>query len=233
MTFRDVLGSVLRRWYALTLVLAACAYLTYTREESSGSYVSDTAVTFTLPARSTLLPYSGTNDSSVIAFASAIADEINAGESAPQYATADAPFYGAGLRQGVSAGVPNYGGQHAVSYSAAVIEIKIVGRTPDWVEERQRAVLGEIDAAVRGQQSTTSRSDRISTTIEPLSRQIFHVTPSRSSQLMAFAAMGMAGLIAGSAIATMLDGLTDLLRRWRVSTRGRRLKTTASAGAMS
>lgn len=224
MTFRDIVGAMLRRWYMVLVILLAASYLTMSYVRNSGCYTSVTVVTFTLPAASPLQPDSGTDDSNVIAFASAIADEINGGQSQSLYADADAPFYGAGVRQGVSVGLPNFGGQWATSYATAQIEIQIVGRTYAWVDEQQRAALARIDAAASSQQSIAAPAQHISATVERPT-QIFHVLPTRSSRMMAFAAMGIATFIGSTITSLIVDRLAVQAGQRRRARRARRVTT--------
>lgn len=225
MTFRDIVGMMLRCWYLCLVVLAAFAVVGWNYDKNSGSFVTNTVVTFTKPATATLEPENGISDPSVISFASAIASEVNDGHTTPLYASADAPIYGAGVRQGISISVPNAGGQWSTSFTTAEIDVQIVGRTPEWVEEQQRTILARIVGATTAQQSATSPKGHISARIEPLSTQIGHIQTSRSSQLMAFGALGLAGLVSANAAAVLLDGLLQNVRGRRDARRGRRLAT--------
>lgn len=201
-TLLGILRAMLRRWYVVLVVVLSAVYLTTTFVRDSGCYITDTVVTFTLPAMSPLQPDNGSTDSNVIAFASAIADEVSSGGAQALYATADAPSYGAGVRQGIWVGVPNTGGQWSTSFSTAAIEIQIVGRTAAWVRQQQHAALARIDAASRFRQSA-ARTRHVSMTIEPLSTEVSHILPTRSDRLMAFAAIGV-----GTFIAVVMASLT-------------------------
>lgn len=233
MTVRDVVGLMLRRWYVLIMVLAAAGCLALAYDQDSGCYTTDTVVTFTLPSASPLQPDSGATDSSVIAFASAIANEINAGEPNPRYAHADAPFYGAGVRQGISVGLPHSGSQWEMSFPTAAIHIQIVGRTSEWVEKRQTSAIARINAAVQEQQKSSKPSEHISTSIQPLSTQIAPVMPSRSDRLMAFAAMGLAALVAGAVLSVLCDDLVSRIGRRRVAPSANPLQVRAALGPHS
>lgn len=233
MTFRDIVGAMLRCWYLCLVVLATFAAVGWNSDKDSGSFVTNTVVTFTKPATAALEPDNGISDPSVISFASAIASEVNDGHTTPLYASADAPIYGAGVRQGISISVPNVGGQWSTSFTTAEIDVQIVGRAPEWVEQQQRTILARIAAATTAQQSATSPTGHISATIEPLSTQIGHIQTSRSSRLMAFAAIGLAGLISASATSVLLDGLLQYVRGRRNARRGRRLATGPVIGVIS
>ncbi|UUT34493.1 hypothetical protein [Microbacterium elymi] len=191
-----------------------------------GSFYTKTTITFTLPTRSTLIPGSGTDDSSVIAFASAVATEINRGKPVPTYSSADAPYYGAGVRQGVMVSLRNAGNQWMASFPTATIDIQIVGATRDWVAGMQQSILDNILGVARAQQSAslTAPSDRITASVEPLTTQIIEISSSRSTQLLAAAALALAGLIAGGWAAIAVD---RAVRRPRIGHRGRRGSTTS------
>ena len=130
------------------------------------------------------------------------------------YSSADAPFYGAGVRQGVIVGLRNEGGQWVTSFPSATIEIQIVGRTYEWVEHRQRQILEEIQQTAIAQQNAalTEVDERITMTVEPLTRNIEQVVASRASQVLAFAAMVFVGVLVGFWGAVALDRLASSSR---------------------
>lgn len=221
MTVRDVLGAVTRRFYVVIAIAVAFAALTQALARDGGSYYSNTTVTFTLPMRSTLLPGSGTTDSSVIAFAGAVATEVNGGAPVFSYSTADAPTYGAGVREGVVVGLRNDGNQWMAIFPSATIDIRIVGRTASWVAAQQSAVIEKVLAVTEGQQTATAAApaDQITARVGPLSTEIFHASASRSAQIMAIVAMALASLLVGIPTAVGLD---------RMLRRGRRVSPMAS-----
>lgn len=209
MTVRDVLAAMGRRWYVFLVVVLAFAGLALALQRDGGSFYTNTTITFTLPERPTLLPDSGTNDLSIIAFAGAVATSINEGKPVSTYSSAQAPYYGAGVREGVMVSLRNDGNQWMTSFPNATIDIQIVGRTREWVAERQSAILSDIMSVTQGQQraTTTPESDRITAVIAPLSTEIGQVTASRSSQLLAVGAMALAGLIVAATAAVATDRL--------------------------
>jgi hypothetical protein len=178
-----------------------------------GSYYTHPTVTFTLPERPTLLPDSGTNDKSVIAFASTVATQLNEGKPVATYSSADAPYYGAGVREGVMVSLRNDGNQWMSSFPTATIDIQIVGRTREWVADRQKAVLDEIMEVTRGQQSVADVAEQITATVAPLSTEIGKVSSSRSTQILAVAAMMVAGLIVACPAAVAVDRLARRRRQ--------------------
>lgn len=207
MTVREIFIAVGRRWYIFVAVLLAFAAAAAGLQRDGGGYYTSTTVTFTLPARTTLLPDSGTNDLSVIAFAGAVATSVNEGKPVATYSSAQAPYYGAGVREGVMVSLRNDGNQWMTSFPNATLDIQIVGRTYDWVRERQTAILGDISDVAEGQQSatTTPAADRITATIAPLSTEITQIMPSRSSQLLALGAIALAGGIVAATVAVGVD----------------------------
>jgi len=204
-TVRDVVSAFGRRWYVLIAILLCFCGIAALLARDGGSFSTRTVVTFTLPARTTLDPESGVSDASVIAFAGAIATEINLGRPSPQYSDSSAPYYGAGVRQGVIVGLRNAGNQWRSSYPFATIEVQIVGRTYEWVQQMQHDVLEKIEEVASVQQSVLSPKDRIVVTVEPLTTNIEQIEPSRTSQFAAFGAIFFAALIAGGWGAVGLD----------------------------
>ncbi|WP_010205786.1 hypothetical protein [Salinibacterium sp. PAMC 21357] len=228
MTVLDILKAALRRWYVLLLVLVLTGFLTATFFRDSGAFATRTAVTFTLPARTTLMANSGSDDSSVIAFAGAIAAEINLGKPALTYSTVDAPYYGAGVRQGILVSLRNEGNQWVASYPSATIEIQIVGRSREWVQTQQQELLTKIADVTDAQQRTVvpAVADRITATVEPTSTQIDEITPTRTTEYLAVAAMALAGVIVGTWSAV---GVDQLVLRLSTSRRNRALRRVPTA----
>ncbi len=226
MTVREILSAIGRRFYVLFAILLVFAGLTYLFHEDGGTYSTRTTITFTLPARSTLLPESGVGDLSIIAFAGAVATSINQGKPVLTFSDANAPYYGAGVRQGIMVSLRNGGNQWITNFPSATIDIQIVGRTYQWVYEHQQEALKQVmDVAAEQQAATiTAESDRITAHVEPLSTDIQHITPGRSELILAGSAMALAGLIIGCSAAVIVD---RSIRSWR---RRRALRRAAALG---
>lgn len=232
MTFRDVLRALLHRWYVSVGVLVIAIGLTGVLARQGNLYTTKTVVIFTLSGASSLLPDNGTLDQSVIDFASTVAQDINGDQPSPRYASVDAPLYGAGLRQGVAVRVPNNGGQWSpTSFSSAVIEIQIVGPDPAWVQAQQASVLARIMDLTREQQSTAPPSGRITAALEPLTREVTVVTASRTTRLMAIAAMGLAIAIFSSWLSATVDHHVRRRRSSRAVRGNRRVEPITSVPA--
>lgn len=216
-TVREALSAMGRRWYVLLAIVLVFAGLSYLFYKDGGTYSTRTTVTFTLPSRSTLLPESGLGDTSIIAFAGAVATSINQGKPVQTFSDANAPYYGAGARQGVMVSMRNGGNQWITNFPTATIDIQIVGRTYQWVQARQQEALKQIIEVTAAQQAATStpESDRINATVEPLSTDIQHITPGRSEIILAGAAMAIAGLLTGCSAAVIVDRSSRTRRRRR------------------
>lgn len=218
MSFYDVAGAMIRRWYVALVALGLAVGLWQVWAADSGCFTTSTVVTFTLPMRATLLPESGAEDESVIAFAGVVANEINAGRPAPRYASRDAPLYGVGVRRGVIVGLPDSGGQWASAFARAEIEIQIVGRSYEEVRERQTALLRRVFQITRDQQSAAGSNERIRASVVPLTSGIQEVRATRSSQILALGALVVCALLGAGWLSVSLE-------RWRDS---RKVKKTTS-----
>lgn len=213
MSFRTVVGAMVRRWYVVVAALMCASGVGAVWARDSGCYSAATTVSFTLPTRAALLPESGRGDESVIAFAGAVAGEINRGREPATYASNDAPLYGVGIRQGVLVSMPNSGGQWSSVYSRADIEIQVVGRTREWVEMTRRAAVQKVFSVARERQGSayTDPQRYITPIVMPLTSGVQHVTVGRPAQLLAFSALAGAALLAGGSGAVVLD--RELARR--------------------
>ena len=181
MTIRELMSAVLRRWYIPLGLLAGAALLTVILARDGGIYTTTTVVSFMLPASTSLSPTNGTNDSSVIAFAGSVVQEANNGRPPARYSMGDAPYYGAGVREGVLVQLANAGSQWVSTVMKAEVEIQIVGRTFDWVESRQAVVVDNVLRIAQAQQAAVmiSPDDRITAAVVPMTMQIDYVSASQ------------------------------------------------------
>lgn len=207
MTIRELIVVMGRRWYVVVTVILVAAVGTAVFENSGGMYTTRTAVRFVLDEYATLLPDNGSRNENVISFAAMIATEVNGGRPPAGYARADAPFYGAGVREGVLIALPNTGGQWESSHSEADIEIQIVGPTRAWVQERQERLTAQVRDRARQLQDDMDapRAERITTSVAPLTARIEYVAPTRSSRLAAYGAMAVAALLVAGWAAVSVD----------------------------
>jgi hypothetical protein len=205
-TIRDVGLAMLRRWYIVVVWVALAVVAGHLLHDGGGLYTTKTVVSFLLPEKTSLSLNSGLDDASVIAFAGAVAREVNGGRALQSYSTDDAPLYGAGVRQGVLVSLPNSGNQWSAAYQRAELVLQIVGPTEQWVAERQGELLTQIGQISGAQQaSVASETSRIQVSSVPLTEQIFHIAPSRNSAIGAFLALIVAALIIGGWGAVSVD----------------------------
>ncbi|MBZ4486906.1 hypothetical protein LQ938_03250 [Microbacterium sp. cx-55] len=220
MTVQELLVVVLRRWYILVgvLVVTACVGMLFARDD--GLFVTRTAVTF---EASDPGPWEtdGSRETGVISLAIAVSQQVGVGSDAAAYAASDAPYYGAGIRQGVRVSVPDSGGQWQASYTRAAIIIDAVSPDRAWVERQQAEKIQAVDAAAAALQVGIPASARIDVDVEPLSTAIQQVGPSRLGQILGFTALAAVGLLIGSAAAVWGDRRA-VARRIRVTRPERR-----------
>ena len=207
MTFREILSAMLRRWYIPILVLAAAAVATAVLANDGGTYTTKTVVSFTRPATSSLSPHNGTTDPSVIAFAGTVAQVVNNGRPPARYSESAAPYYGAGVRQGVLVELANSGSQWVSTFSRSDVELQIVGRSFDWVESQQRTLVRSVLETADAEQAELAvpPADRIRAIVAPLTLHIDYVSPSRRGQAAAAAAMLAVALTVSAWGAVIVD----------------------------
>src|SRR5690606_300060 len=104
---------MLRRWYVPLVLLICAALATALMVHDGGTYSTRTVLSFLRPSTTTLSPTNGTNDSNIIAFAAAVTAQVNNGRAPARYSMEDAPYYGAGIREGVLVDLADSGNQWA------------------------------------------------------------------------------------------------------------------------
>ena len=210
----DVAHAVGRRWYVVVVVATIFGGIGWTFTTDGGTYYTRTVVWFTTDAASTILPDNGSTNDNIIAFAGAVATELNRGRPPANYASAAAPYYGAGVREGVLVALRDVGGQWSSWYAAAVIELHIVGRTEQWVADQRDDLLAQIDEATRERAAVgtgvwagadSAPSQRITVSVEPLTTDITYVSATRIQRLSAYGALAVGALLTGTLLVTWLD----------------------------
>ncbi|MFS0866263.1 hypothetical protein AB3M83_02880 [Microbacterium sp. 179-B 1A2 NHS] len=204
MTAYDLLRVLGRRWYVLALVVGLTVAAGWSFARDGGLHFTRTVIAFTA-ADSGPWEEAGSSDRGVILFASAIAAEVNGGMAPIAYSSADAPYYGAGIREGVRVSLPDTGGQWEVAYKNATIAIDVVSPDPDWVADRQQEMVAAVRSAADTRQTGIPAQNRIAVEVEPLSVTIEHVSPSRTAQLLAITALGACALLCGGWLAVTWD----------------------------
>jgi len=228
MTVRDLGSTMLRRWYVVVVALILAVIGNYLLQRGEGVYATETVVSFVLPNESSLSSNSGLSDASVIAFAGAIARQVNNGKTPPIYSSYDAPLYGAGLRQGVVVSLPNAGNQFATSYQRAEVVLQIVGPTERWVARTQTELLTQIVRISGAQQASVASMDaRIRTSAVSATKKISHVVPSRAEAIAALIAFLLAAILVGAWAAVTVDRATG---RRKITARQRMRLRVANGG---
>ena len=187
MTVGQIASAMLRRWYVSLAILACVGLAVVMLARDGGIYTTRTVISFLRPAGTSLSPDNGANDSSIIAFAATIVSETNDGRRPDGYSMSEAPYYGAGIREGTLVELTNSGNQWVSNVDKAEIEIDIAGRTFEWVDSRQDELVDKVLSIAGSLQeaAAVSPEERISATVVPLTTQIDYITPSRRTQLTA------------------------------------------------
>ena len=217
MTFRDIVAAMLRRWYVPIGVLACAALVTVLLARDGGIYSTSTVVTFVRSATTSLSPDNGADDSSVVAYAGAVVNAINNGRPPAPYSMADAPYYGAGVREGVRVDLADAGNQWVNTFSRSDVEIQIVGRSLEQVHSQQDQMIDLVLSFADAEQAALliPADDRITAVVSPLTTHIDYIHPSSTGQLGAAGAMLAAALIVSGWGSVTVD---RLLSRRRVAT---------------
>ncbi|MBX0299440.1 hypothetical protein K2F54_05560 [Cryobacterium sp. 1639] len=224
MTVPDILTAMVRRWYVPLGVFGCAALVTLLLLRDGGIYTTSPVVTFMRPTATSLSPHNGTDDSSVVAFAGAVVTAVNKGRAPAPYSMASAPYYGAGIREGIRVDLADAGNQWSSTFSRSDVEIRIVGRSLSWVEAKQDEMVDLVTGFAAAEQAVLEvpGESRITASVAPLTTQIEHIVPSRGNQLAAAAAM--------LAVALILSGWGSITVDRRLSRRG---ATTAQTQAPS
>jgi hypothetical protein len=208
-SFRDIVVAMLRRWYVPLGVLGCALLVTVALALDGGTYSTSTVVTFMRSSTTSLSPDNGTDDSSVVAYAGSIVNAVNNGRPPAPYSMDDAPYYGAGVREGVRVDLADEGNQWISAFSRSDVEIQVVGRSLAWVQSRQQQLLELVLSFADAEQAVLNipAEDRITAKVAPLTTDIEYVHPSSDSSVAAAGAMLVVALIVGGWGALTVDRL--------------------------
>lgn len=209
MTVRELVDALTRRWYVVAVTLLIAIVGSYLLQRGQGVYATETVVSFLPPNQNALSPNNGLKDANLIAFAGLVARKVNNGQTPAIYSIYDAPFYGAGVRQGVAVSIPNAGNQFATSYQRAEVVLQIVGPSERWVAQVQSKLLSQVVQITNAQQaSVTSETARIRASPELSTKKISRVAPSRTLAVSASIALVIAALLVGGWASVIVDRTT-------------------------
>lgn len=208
MTLRHLLVAMLRRWYVPLAICACIALAAVMMVKDGGIYTTKTVIAFLRPTGTSLSADNGANYESIIAFASAVVAETNSSRLPEGYSMEDAPYYGAGVREGTLIDLARTGNQWASNVSKAEIEIEIVGRSLEQVARQQEESVGKVLSAAESLQDGVAvpAKNRVSASVVPLTTQIQFITPSRRTQFTAFAALFGVAVITSAWGSVVVDG---------------------------
>lgn len=212
---RYVLRAVGRRWYVSFALIALAALLYVSLARDGGLYTARTVVSFMWPTATVLETKNGSTERSIVAFAGIVATVVNDGRPAAEYSSGDAPYYGAGIREGVLVSLENRGNQWVVDHPVAEIEIQIVGRTHTWVADMQKKMIERVFQVAEQQQTEigTPADKRVAAEVVPMTQTIEEIRPGRTGYIGAAAALASATVIIMVWTSVVLD--RSMMRRRR------------------
>lgn len=156
--------------------------------------------------------------SSLIAAASIIRLEVADDAQAPQPVSPKVTIVDQGVTHGSTVRMPNSGGQWANVFERPVLDVQIVGSSPDEVNMSMRALLRRIEKRLADDQSAfgVAADRRIDTTLSPPRPPILY---RRGSQARAVAVTTLLGIGVTLSLVVALDRslARRMIRRPRVS----------------
>lgn len=216
-TIGELMAAVGRRWYVALAVAAIAVFAGAGLLRDTGVFATRTVVSFMLPEKTSLAMNSGIDDTSVIAFAGVVAQQINNGKEPATYSTDEAPFYGAGVREGVLVSLPKAGNQWVTNYLRAEIQIQVIGATEQSVVEVQSDLIERVYQATAALQLHVAEpTAMITASVVPLTTRVYPVSATRSTAIAAVAALAVAALIVGGWLCVTADRVGTMWRKRRV-----------------
>lgn len=195
MTVWDVIHAVRRQWaLALVGILVTVAGV-YAATTASGVYYQQVFVVFLPPdlgRETNALRYPG---GSLVATAGLVGRQVSARPQGPVPVSTTVTIVDLGIRDGALARLPNTEAysQWSTNFNRPMLDVQIVGDSPERVRARMTLTLSEIRRTLReGELAAGAREDRlIRTVLNPPTPPVFYQRGSSSRAGVASAALGM------------------------------------------
>jgi len=202
----ELLTVLRRRWYAAFAVLIVGVGMVVVFQPKPLYWTQVDMAVLPPGARVSDL-MSDTDQDKFVNFAAILEREFNDGQVEFRLAAADAPIYGAGIRQGASVELPNLGTQWQSSFSRAVLSVQVVDRSPERVKDVLDGILSRIEVLARNTQVAQGVAEENMITVGPVPHEpvVIDVGPSGASFARAALAFGTVGVVLACVAAVEVD----------------------------
>ena len=206
MTTGLILATMWRRWYVMLLGLLLTAGALVVVHDKPPVYWTQVDVVFYAPQSARYPNAIAQTSNSVIVMAGLVGAELNKGVRVPLTSSAGTTLAGQGVRDGYMIRQPNSGGQWAVNFDRAVLDVQVIGPGAGQVRRRLDTIVGRIQTKLSSMQaeSGASRRDFITARPAPAVPQIFKLDGNPARALVV---TGLLGLAASVLAAVAFDGI--------------------------
>jgi hypothetical protein len=130
---------------------------------------------------------------SIVTTAGIVARMIDPRIPSARVASSTVTLVGEGIRNGWSVQLPNDGGQYEDNFDQPLLQVQVVGTNPYQVIATTHSLLGKIDSdlALIQRRDHVPSVDRIHTSLNPSSAQLFYQTGSRIRAMAAVVLLGI------------------------------------------
>lgn len=192
LTIEEVSRLLLRRWYIVALGVLCTLLVAGSVLARDGIYTTQVDVVFLAPSEPPTGNALTISQESLIYFAAIVERDVNSGRTGPRMSSATASLYGQGVREGYSVSLPNTGGQWANNFSRPVLDVEVVGASPEQVRLNLEAVLTRIEDTVAERQLSAGarRATWVSTQVAPATPVIGYVPVQGKRAALALGLLG-------------------------------------------
>ena len=214
MTIWDLIHAVRRQWALALVGLLVTLAGAYAASTAPGVYYQQTFVVFLPPAPRDDTDTNALQDSggSLAAAAGLVGRQVSARPQGPVPVSTMVTIVDLGILDGALARLPNTAAfsQWSPSFGSPMLDVQIVGNSPEQVRARMTKVISEIRRTLReGELATGSPQDRLIRTVtNPPSPSVFYQRGSSGRSVLA-------ALVLGLGLTVTLTVLVDRLRRSR------------------
>jgi hypothetical protein len=219
MTMWTLLRAVRRRWYVSTVGLIGTVVGVYLAATTPGIYYQQADVVFFAPD----IPQ-GANayqlvPDSLISAAGLVGRQVHEEMDGPQPVSSTVTILDIGIRDGVRVRIPNSGGQWNISFHQPVLDVEIVGNSPERVRARMSATVSRIQQVLRDGQLAAGASSRqlITAALNPSTPPVLYRRGDRARATASALALGLGLTLTSAALVERtVGGLQESARRRRL-----------------
>ncbi|WP_375422887.1 hypothetical protein [uncultured Friedmanniella sp.] len=194
MTARDLLRILGRRWYLVLVGMLLTALAVHGAANRPGVYWARFDLVLLAPVEDYHLNKIEDPPYQLAPLAAVLVTDWNGSQTPLLTASPDTTLFSLGVRDGVQVRLPNQGSQFRPLFTAATVDVQVVGSSPEEVANRTSATRERLTRTLQRRQDMfgVSTRERVTAITSPTAPDVQYVSASRTRASASTAAVGIA-----------------------------------------